>query len=73
MIKGGCHVYSFRQNRFINVEENRRQSERIQVQHRAEFAQNHGVWQQGRVARPAAARPAPQHEREHEQSQMPRY
>jgi hypothetical protein len=50
-----------RENRFINVDENRRLGQRIEVEHRQDFAANHGVH---RGHAPAADQ-HPEH-REHE-------
>jgi hypothetical protein len=60
-----------RENRFSNVEENRRQGQQIEARHRAEFAENHGVRQANRAAKPAA-RPAASRERD-SREQPPRY
>jgi hypothetical protein len=46
-----------RENRYINVEENRRSGMRIEEQHRVEFARNHGV-RSDRVERPGEGRPS---------------
>ena len=56
-------VVNIRERRYIDVEQNRRFGQQMEVRQRNDFARNHGMRPGGRPVRPGA-RPAPR-DREH--------